>query len=102
MSSWPLISLPLSNGSFITYDKDTFQSAFKTFRFVTKKIHSCDLLIFFLFNFRDKISPEESNMSKLFHWYSDVNAALLDHLTNQIKETDNSGVWRQVIVLFEK
>lgn len=33
-------------------------------------------------------------MSKLFNWYSEVNAALLDHLSNQIKETDNSGVWR--------
>lgn len=27
-------------------------------------------------------------------WYNTVNGALLDHLTQQIKETDNSGVWR--------
>lgn len=47
---------------------------------------------------RDQISPEDSNMSKLFHWYTGVNAALLDHLTNQIKETDNSGVWRYEIL----
>lgn len=33
-------------------------------------------------------------MPQIFRWYSTVNAAMLHHLTNQIKETDNSGVWR--------
>lgn len=33
-------------------------------------------------------------MPQIFRWYSTVNAAMLYHLTNQIKETDNSGVWR--------
>lgn len=33
-------------------------------------------------------------MADVMRWYNTVNAALLDHLTNQIKETDNSGVWR--------
>lgn len=33
-------------------------------------------------------------------WYNTVNAALLDHLTNQIKETDNSGVWRYAFTHF--
>lgn len=31
------------------------------------------------------------------HWYTAINAALLDHLSNQIKETDNSGVWRHLV-----
>lgn len=35
-------------------------------------------------------------MADVMRWYNTVNAALLDHLTNQIKETDNSGVWRYV------
>lgn len=44
--------------------------------------------------FRSKIHSEESSMADVMKWYNTVNAALLDHLTNQIKETDNSGVWR--------
>lgn len=36
-------------------------------------------------------------MPQIFRWYSTVNAAMLYHLTNQIKETDNSGVWRYCI-----
>lgn len=35
-------------------------------------------------------------------WYNTINAALLDHLTNQIKETDNSGVWRYVWFRFKR
>lgn len=33
-------------------------------------------------------------MADVMRWYNRVNSALLDYLTNQIKETDNSGVWR--------
>lgn len=29
-------------------------------------------------------------------WYQAVNNAMLDHLTNQIKESDKSGIWRWV------
>lgn len=43
---------------------------------------------------RQKISSEESSITEVMAWYTSVNAAMLDHLTNQIKETDNSGVWR--------
>lgn len=43
---------------------------------------------------RQKISSEESSITEVMTWYTSVNAAMLDHLTNQIKETDNSGVWR--------
>lgn len=42
---------------------------------------------------RQKISSE-SSIFEVMAWYTNVNAAMLDHLTNQIKETDNSGVWR--------
>ncbi|KAK0174544.1 hypothetical protein PV327_010304 [Microctonus hyperodae] len=44
-----------------------------------------------------KISPEESTIAEVMAWYTSVNAAMLDILTNQIKETDNSGVWRYLI-----
>lgn len=37
-------------------------------------------------------------MADVMRWYNTVNAALLDHLTNQIKETDNSGVWRYIFM----
>ncbi|XP_076234076.1 uncharacterized protein LOC143179002 isoform X3 [Calliopsis andreniformis] len=46
---------------------------------------------------RQKISSEESSIIEVMAWYTSVNAAMLDHLTNQIKETDNSGVWRYLI-----
>ncbi|XP_031627256.1 uncharacterized protein LOC116343374 [Contarinia nasturtii] len=48
-------------------------------------------------DFRSKIHSEESSMADVMQWYNTVNAALLDHLTNQIKETDNSGVWRHLV-----
>lgn len=44
--------------------------------------------------YRQKISSEESSITEVMTWYTSVNAAMLGHLTNQIKETDNSGVWR--------
>lgn len=33
------------------------------------------------------------------HWYRVVNAAMLEHMSNQIKETNESGVWRYLIAL---
>lgn len=36
-------------------------------------------------------------MTQVLLWYTSVNAAMLDHLTNQIKETDTSGVWRYLL-----
>ncbi|XP_063917238.1 uncharacterized protein LOC135132949 isoform X2 [Zophobas morio] len=78
MSSWPLVSLPTEDGKIMLLDKDTFQ----------KK----------LVEFRQKVlSKEESTMADVLLWYTSVNAAMLDHLTNQIKETDNSGVWRYLL-----
>lgn len=40
------------------------------------------------------IESEESSITDVLTWYTSVNAALLEHLTNQIKENDNSNVWR--------
>ncbi|RZC42938.1 uncharacterized protein BDFB_008937, partial [Asbolus verrucosus] len=77
MSSWPRMSLPLADGKLVQLDKDTFQ----------KKLEE----------FRDKFSSDESTMTDVLLWYTSVNAAMLDHLTNQIKETDNSGVWRYLL-----
>ncbi|CAH1405099.1 unnamed protein product [Nezara viridula] len=44
---------------------------------------------------RQNISSEDSTIRDVLHWYNSVNAAMLAHLTDQIKETDNSGVWRR-------
>ncbi|KAL3274580.1 hypothetical protein HHI36_015963 [Cryptolaemus montrouzieri] len=77
MSSWPNVSLPLENGRTVSLDQYAFQENLK--------------------NFRLKISFEEITMQEVLLWYTSVNGALLDHLTNQIKETDNSGVWRYLL-----
>jgi Adenylate and Guanylate cyclase catalytic domain/Nitrate and nitrite sensing/Heme NO binding associated len=50
-------------------------------------------------NFRDKISTEDSTVAEVMKWYTNVNGAMLGHLTNQIKETDRTGVWRFLIGL---
>ena len=45
---------------------------------------------------RDRIrtEPEDSSIAEVMNWYTAINRALLHHLSEQIKETDNSGVWR--------
>ncbi|KAG8330393.1 hypothetical protein J6590_064845 [Homalodisca vitripennis] len=48
-------------------------------------------------SYRRKIDSEESSMKDMLKWYNSLNAAMLNHLTAQIKETDNSGVWRLLI-----
>ncbi|CAB3385269.1 Hypothetical predicted protein [Cloeon dipterum] len=42
-------------------------------------------------------TTDDVNVTEMVGWYNLVNAALLDHFTNQIKETDTSGVWRYLI-----
>lgn len=46
--------------------------------------------------FRDRVrlEPEESSITEVMNWYTSINRGLLHHLSEQIKETDNSGVWR--------
>ncbi|XP_026674281.1 uncharacterized protein LOC108630979 isoform X2 [Ceratina calcarata] len=81
MTTWPLVSVPRDESKTQAYDvvsKEAFQARLE--------------------DFRQKISSEESVMiTEVMAWYTSVNAAMLDHLTNQIKETDNSGVWRYLI-----
>ncbi|XP_014613019.1 PREDICTED: receptor-type guanylate cyclase gcy-19 isoform X3 [Polistes canadensis] len=82
MTTWPLVSVPRDESKTQTYDvvsKEAFQARLE--------------------DFRQKISSEESSIQEVLAWYTSVNAAMLDHLTNQIKETDNSGVWRRDEIL---
>ncbi|CAD7089726.1 unnamed protein product [Hermetia illucens] len=48
-------------------------------------------------DFRDKISSEESSIAEVMNWYTSITRGMLNHLTEQIKETDNSGVWRYLL-----
>ncbi|XP_055911221.1 uncharacterized protein LOC129945467 isoform X3 [Eupeodes corollae] len=48
-------------------------------------------------DFRRKISSEESSISEVMNWYAAINKGMLHHLSEQIKETDNSGVWRYLV-----
>ncbi|XP_054287526.1 uncharacterized protein LOC129003258 [Macrosteles quadrilineatus] len=82
MTAWPPVSLEDTGLQPMT--KEKCQEEIKSFR-------SPDSLTL------EKISPEESQMKDVLRWYNTVNAALLSHLTAQIKETDNSGVWRLLI-----
>ncbi|CAH0563810.1 unnamed protein product [Brassicogethes aeneus] len=73
MSSWPLVSL-IRDGKIVYLNKTTFQENLK--------------------EFRENLSKNETKMNDVLNWYTAVNAAMLEHLTSEIKETDNSGVWR--------
>lgn len=44
--------------------------------------------------FRTRPDFEESTVLEVMLWYMAVNNAMLEHLTNLIKETDKSGMWR--------
>ncbi|XP_065346334.1 guanylate cyclase 2G [Cloeon dipterum] len=53
--------------------------------------------ILLAFRLRVTNTTDDVNVTEMVGWYNLVNAALLDHFTNQIKETDTSGVWRYLI-----
>ncbi|XP_015115006.1 receptor-type guanylate cyclase daf-11 isoform X2 [Diachasma alloeum] len=79
LTTWPLVTVPTDEAKTQTYDvvnREAFQAR--------------------LDDFRQKIN-EESSISEVMAWYENVNAEMLNILTNQIKETDNSGVWRYLI-----
>uniref|UniRef100_A0A0C9QND4 guanylate cyclase n=1 Tax=Fopius arisanus TaxID=64838 RepID=A0A0C9QND4_9HYME len=79
LTTWPLVTVPTDEAKTQTYDvvnREAFQAR--------------------LDDFRQKIN-EESSISEVMTWYENVNAEMLNILTNQIKETDNSGVWRYLI-----
>lgn len=76
MVTWAEVSVPTSpveNGLQVKLNRSSFMARLDDFR---------------------KKSSEESSVWNVMHWYTSVNDAMLNHLTNQIKETDNSGVWR--------
>ncbi|KAH8392751.1 hypothetical protein KR215_009110, partial [Drosophila sulfurigaster] len=52
--------------------------------------------------FRERVrtEPEDSSITEVMNWYTSINRGLLHHLNEQIKETDNSGVWRLVLYSF--
>ncbi|KAG5886728.1 hypothetical protein JTB14_027151 [Gonioctena quinquepunctata] len=77
MNSWPPISVPLENTTKYYSDKMSFQQN--------------------LTMFRQYVMNEDSSVRDVLGWYTSVNAALLEHLSNQIKENDNSGVWRYLL-----
>ncbi|CAB0020299.1 unnamed protein product [Nesidiocoris tenuis] len=78
LSTWPTVTVNTATGTSLVF-KDS-----KTF------MHHLQL-------FRGNISNEESTIREVLHWYSSFNAAMMTHITDQIKETDNSGVWRFLI-----
>ena len=43
---------------------------------------------------RQKIHSEGTSFKDVMRWYTNVNAALLEDLTNHIKEADSSTIWR--------
>uniref|UniRef100_A0A6P7FZE2 guanylate cyclase n=1 Tax=Diabrotica virgifera virgifera TaxID=50390 RepID=A0A6P7FZE2_DIAVI len=77
MSSWPPVSLTFEGNKIPYMDKESFQRN--------------------LTNFRHTVISEDSSIKDVVSWYTSLNAALLEHLTQQIKENDNSGVWRYLL-----
>lgn len=48
--------------------------------------------------FLDRASINDgTSMTEAVEWYTNANAALLNHLTKEIKDTDSSTIWRSVL-----
>ncbi|XP_066139869.1 uncharacterized protein [Euwallacea fornicatus] len=78
MSFWPTLALQFEGRSKVYLDKETFLKNLTTFR-------------------QSVNQTEERTWTDVLAWYTSVNAAMLEHLTQQIKETDTSGVWRYLL-----
>ncbi|KAI5710795.1 hypothetical protein M8J75_011547 [Diaphorina citri] len=80
-TTWPVIKVPPYNGGneSVIANKEAFQVRLR--------------------EFRNKSNQKKHSIDEVLHWYTSVNAVLLEHMTQQIKETDrsNSGVWRYLI-----
>ncbi|XP_030751286.1 uncharacterized protein LOC115878819 [Sitophilus oryzae] len=76
MSFWPKLQLQFKDSKTIYLDKATFLQNLTTFRYKIK---------------------EDTTVEQVLTWYTTVNAAMLDHLTTHIKETNTSGVWRYLL-----
>ncbi|XP_066255406.1 uncharacterized protein [Euwallacea similis] len=78
MSFWPTLALQFEGRRKVYLDKETFLKNLTTFR-------------------QSVNQTEERTWTDVLAWYTSVNAAMLEHLTQQIKETDTSGVWRYLL-----
>lgn len=45
-------------------------------------------------NYRQQITPNESNTSDVMEYYNHINHVMLDYLTKEMKETNSSDTWR--------
>ena len=55
-------------------------------------------LIFFSSLFRVKVREGRiGEITEILAWYEYINDVILDHLDDEIKSTDRSGVWRYLI-----
>lgn len=81
MTTWSEISVPTAPDE----DEDDREMMLNRYEFQSR-----------LNEFRDRVrlEPEESSITEVMNWYTSINRGLLHHLSEQIKETDNSGVWR--------
>ncbi|XP_060523060.1 uncharacterized protein LOC132700024 [Cylas formicarius] len=77
MSFWPL-TLHFEDGRKVYLDRETFLKNLTTFRQTVKQ-------------------SEETTITDVLSWYTSVNSAMLEQMTQQIKETDTSGVWRYLL-----
>lgn len=83
MTTWSEISVPTApdedeDDREVMLNRNEFQSRLNEFRE------------------RVRLEPEDSSITEVMNWYTSINRGLLHHLNEQIKETDNSGVWRCV------
>uniref|UniRef100_A0A1I8PRX9 guanylate cyclase n=2 Tax=Stomoxys calcitrans TaxID=35570 RepID=A0A1I8PRX9_STOCA len=82
MTTWSEVSVPTSP------DDDDYEVLLNRTEFQSR-----------LNEFRDRIraEPEDNSITDVMNWYTSINKALLHHLSEQIKEADNSGVWRYLV-----
>ena len=45
-------------------------------------------------DFRLRISQDEEDIQSVLNWYNRVDAVFLDHLSQDIRGTNSSAVWR--------
>ena len=61
------------------------------------RAHPC---IFHKFNHESRVKVREGRIgeiTEILAWYEYINDVILDHLDDEIKSTDRSGVWRYLI-----
>ncbi|XP_075168343.1 uncharacterized protein LOC142240526 [Haematobia irritans] len=82
MTTWSEVSVPTSP------DDDDYEVLLNRTEFQYR-----------LNEFRDRVraEPEDNSITDVMNWYTSINKALLHHLSEQIKEADNSGVWRYLV-----